>query len=185
VLDELHKSVLKIRMVPVEQLFRRFPARWCATLPNIAGKKDVALELAGENTDLDKGILDALAEPMTHILFATASITGIESSEDRIGRRQGGGGAGTISLNAFSTRALRWSLRFATTGMASISISISQASRSKRPHQSGKKAAKLPDSGSHQSYFSNPASALLPRLPRFSGTRPWAMDVGSNRARSF
>src|SRR5258705_3415977 len=96
VLDELHKSVLKIRMVPVEQLFRRFP-RVVRDVAKHCGK-DVALELAGENTDLDKGILDALAEPMTHIVRNSVD-HGIESSEDRIAA--GKGARGTISLNAY------------------------------------------------------------------------------------
>jgi len=96
VLDELHKSVLKIRMVPVEQLFRRFP-RVVRDVAKHCGK-DVALELAGENTDLDKGILDALAEPMTHIVRNSVD-HGIESSADRIAA--GKGARGTISLNAF------------------------------------------------------------------------------------
>ena len=96
VLDELHKSVLKIRMVPVEQLFRRFP-RVVRDVAKHCGK-DVALELAGENTDLDKGILDALAEPMTHIVRNSVD-HGIESGEDRIAA--GKGARGTISLNAF------------------------------------------------------------------------------------
>jgi two-component system, chemotaxis family, sensor kinase CheA len=96
VLDELHKSVLKIRMVPVEQLFRRFP-RVVRDVAKHCGK-DVALELTGENTDLDKGILDALAEPMTH-LVRNAVDHGIESSEDRIAA--GKGARGTISLNAY------------------------------------------------------------------------------------
>ena len=96
VLDELHKSVLKIRMVPVEQLFRRFP-RVVRDVAKHCGK-DVALDLAGENTDLDKGILDALAEPMTH-LVRNAVDHGIESSEDRIA--SGKGARGTIFLNAY------------------------------------------------------------------------------------
>lgn len=96
VLDELHKSVLKIRMVPVEQLFRRFP-RVVRDVAKHCGK-DVALEFAGENTDLDKGILDALAEPMTH-LVRNAVDHGIESSEDRIA--SGKSARGTIFLNAF------------------------------------------------------------------------------------
>jgi two-component system chemotaxis sensor kinase CheA len=96
VLDELHKSVLKIRMVPVEQLFRRFP-RVVRDVAKHCGK-DVALELAGQNTDLDKGILDALAEPLTH-LVRNAVDHGVESSEERIAA--GKGARGTIYLNAF------------------------------------------------------------------------------------
>ncbi len=96
VLDELHKSVLKIRMVPVEQLFRRFP-RVVRDVAKHCGK-DVALEFSGEHTDLDKGILDALAEPMTH-LVRNAVDHGIESSEARIAASKGA--RGTIFLNAY------------------------------------------------------------------------------------
>ncbi|HYA63873.1 MAG TPA: chemotaxis protein CheA [Candidatus Sulfotelmatobacter sp.] len=96
VLDELHKCVLKIRMVPVEQLFRRFP-RVVRDVAKLCGK-DVALELAGEHTDLDKGILDALAEPLTH-LVRNAVDHGIESADDRISA--GKAARGTVSLNAY------------------------------------------------------------------------------------
>src|SRR5205807_8544183 len=78
VLDELHKCVLKIRMVPVEQLFRRFP-RLVRDVAKQCGK-DVVLELSGQNTDLDKGILDALAEPLMHIV-RNAVDHGIEHAE--------------------------------------------------------------------------------------------------------
>jgi two-component system, chemotaxis family, sensor kinase CheA len=96
VLDELHKCVLKIRMVPVEQLFRRFP-RVVRDVAKLCGK-DVALEITGEHTDLDKGILDALAEPLTHIV-RNAVDHGIESADDRLAT--GKPARGTISLNAF------------------------------------------------------------------------------------
>jgi two-component system chemotaxis sensor kinase CheA len=96
VLDELHKCVLKIRMVPVEQLFRRFP-RVVRDVAKLCGK-DVALEITGEHTDLDKGILDALAEPLTH-LVRNAVDHGIESADDRISA--GKPARGTVSLNAY------------------------------------------------------------------------------------
>jgi len=96
VLDELHKCVLKIRMVPVEQLFRRFP-RVVRDVAKLCGK-DIALELAGEHTDLDKGILDALAEPLTHII-RNAVDHGIEPADDRLSA--GKPARGTVSLNAY------------------------------------------------------------------------------------
>jgi len=96
VLDELHKSVLKIRMVPVEQLFRRFP-RVVRDVAKHCGK-DVALELTGQNTDLDKGILDALSEPLTHIV-RNAVDHGIEPAEARLA--VGKPARGSITLNAF------------------------------------------------------------------------------------
>jgi len=96
ILGELQKSVMKIRMVPVEQLFRRFPriVRDVAKQRN----KDIDLEIAGQNTDLDKGILDTLAEPLAH-LVRNAADHGIETAEERIGA--GKPGHGTIRLNAY------------------------------------------------------------------------------------
>ena len=96
VLDELHKCVLKIRMVPVEQLFRRFP-RVVRDVAKLCGK-DIALEVTGEHTDLDKGILDALAEPLTH-LVRNAVDHGIEPASERLS--SGKPARGTVSLNAF------------------------------------------------------------------------------------
>jgi two-component system chemotaxis sensor kinase CheA len=96
VLDELHKCVLKIRMVPVEQLFRRFP-RLVRDVAKQCGK-DVALELSGQNTDLDKGILDALAEPLMH-LVRNAVDHGVEDAEERIAANKPA--RGTVYLNAY------------------------------------------------------------------------------------
>jgi two-component system chemotaxis sensor kinase CheA len=96
VLDELHKCVLKIRMVPVEQLFRRFP-RIVRDVAKQCGK-DVALELSGQHTDLDKGILDALAEPLMHMVRNSVD-HGIEPADERI--QKGKPARGTIYLNAY------------------------------------------------------------------------------------
>src|SRR6202790_4361140 len=96
VLDELHKCVLKIRMVPVEQLFRRFP-RLLRDVAKQCGK-DVALDLSGQNTDLDKGILDALSEPLMH-LVRNAVDHGVEHAEERISASKPA--RGTIYLNAY------------------------------------------------------------------------------------
>jgi two-component system, chemotaxis family, sensor kinase CheA len=96
ILDELHKCVLKIRMVPVDQLFRRFP-RVVRDVAKQCGK-DVALEVAGQNTDLDKGILDALAEPLMH-LVRNAVDHGIEAADQRL--TAGKPARGTVYLNAY------------------------------------------------------------------------------------
>ncbi|MGB2621582.1 MAG: chemotaxis protein CheA [Candidatus Acidiferrum sp.] len=96
VLDELHKCVLKIRMVPVEQLFRRFP-RVVRDVAKQCGK-DVALDISGQHTDLDKSILDALGEPLMH-LVRNAVDHGIEPADERL--TAGKPARGTISLNAY------------------------------------------------------------------------------------
>src|SRR5579862_7164018 len=96
VLNDLQRSVMKIRMVPVDQLFRRFPrmvrdvARQC--------ERDVELVVSGQDTDLDKGILDAIAEPLTHLVRNAVS-HGIEPAEER--RKLGKKAQGTIRLNAY------------------------------------------------------------------------------------
>jgi two-component system, chemotaxis family, sensor kinase CheA len=96
ILDELHKCVLKIRMVPVEQLFRRFP-RIVRDVAKQCGK-DVALEISGQNTDLDKGILDSLAEPLMH-LVRNAVDHGVGSADERLA--VGKPARGTVYLNAY------------------------------------------------------------------------------------
>ena len=96
VLGELQKSVMKIRMVPVDQLFRRFPrvVRDVARSRN----KDIVIEIAGQNTDLDKGILDALADPISH-LVRNAADHGIETAAER--QAAGKSPQGVIRLDAY------------------------------------------------------------------------------------
>ncbi len=81
VLNDLQKSVMKIRMVPVEQLFRRFP-RIVRDTAKTCGKQ-AELQISGADTDLDKSILDALAEPLSH-LVRNAIDHGIETPEERV-----------------------------------------------------------------------------------------------------
>jgi two-component system, chemotaxis family, sensor kinase CheA len=96
VLNDLQRAVMKIRMVPVEQLFRRFPrivrdvARQCS--------KEVDLVLSGQDTDLDKSILDSLAEPLTHMVRNAIS-HGIETAEER--SKAGKSPRGAIKLDAY------------------------------------------------------------------------------------
>jgi two-component system chemotaxis sensor kinase CheA len=96
VLNDLQRSVMKVRMVPVEQLFRRFP-RIVRDIAKQCGK-DVQLLIRGQDTDLDKGLLDAIAEPLTH-LVRNAVDHGLENPEER--RRAGKPDQGTISLDAY------------------------------------------------------------------------------------
>lgn len=96
VLNELQHSVMKIRMVPVDQLFRRFP-RIVRDVGLQCGK-EVELAIRGGQTDLDKSILDAIAEPLTH-LVRNAVGHGIESAEERV--RAGKRPQGTLRLGAY------------------------------------------------------------------------------------
>lgn len=96
VLNDLQRSVMKIRMVPVDQLFRRFP-RVVRDVARQSGK-EIELIVKGVDTDLDKRILDAIAEPLTH-LVRNAVGHGIEPAAERaqMGKRP----QGTLHLNAY------------------------------------------------------------------------------------
>ena len=96
VLNDLQRSVMKIRMVPVEQLFRRFPRMVRDTAQRC--NKQVNLQVTGQDTDLDKSLLDAIAEPLTHIVRNAVS-HGVESPSER--QSAGKPGIGTISLDAY------------------------------------------------------------------------------------
>jgi two-component system chemotaxis sensor kinase CheA len=96
VLNDLQRSVMKIRMVPVDQLFRRFP-RMVRDVSRQCGR-EVELDISGQDTDLDKGILDSIAEPLTHLVRNAVS-HGIETPEER--RKLGKAPRGTVRLNAY------------------------------------------------------------------------------------
>jgi len=96
VLSDLQRSVMKIRMVPVEQLFRRFPRMVRDTAKSCG--KDVELTISGQDTDLDKSLLDAMAEPLTH-LVRNAISHGIESAEERT--KNGKSARGAILLKSY------------------------------------------------------------------------------------
>ena len=96
ILNKLQRAVMKIRMVPVEQMFRRLPRVVRDTAKQTGREVNIVIE--GENTDLDKSILDALAEPMMHLL-RNAVDHGIEPPLERAAA--GKPPEGTIRLNAY------------------------------------------------------------------------------------
>jgi two-component system chemotaxis sensor kinase CheA len=96
IMNDLQKSVMKIRMVPVEHLFRRFP-RVVRDVAKSCGK-EITLVVTGQDTDLDKSILDMLAEPLAHVV-RNAVDHGIESPAERI--NAGKPAHGTVKLDAY------------------------------------------------------------------------------------
>jgi two-component system, chemotaxis family, sensor kinase CheA len=96
VLSDLQRSVMKIRMVPVEQLFRRFP-RMVRDVAKQCGK-EVELIVSGQDTDLDKSLLDAIAEPLTH-LVRNAISHGLEPPPERA--RLGKPAHGSLRLTSY------------------------------------------------------------------------------------
>ena len=96
VMNDLQKAVMKVRMVPVEQLFRRFP-RLVRDISKTCGK-NVELVMDGQDTDLDKSILDVLAEPLAH-LVRNAIDHGVERPDGRMAA--GKPARGTVGLNSY------------------------------------------------------------------------------------
>ena len=86
---DLQTAVMKTRMQPIKKVFGRFP-RLVRDLARQL-KKEIILELVGEETDLDKNLVEALADPLVH-LVRNAVDHGIESPEEReaSGKARGG-----------------------------------------------------------------------------------------------
>lgn len=93
---DLQEAVMSIRMLPISFVFSRFPR----LVRDLAGKlgKQVELKTVGENTELDKGLIEKISDPMTHLVRNSLD-HGIESPENRIAK--GKDAKGTITLKAY------------------------------------------------------------------------------------
>lgn len=96
--NELQAAVMSMRMLPARQVFRRF-SRLVRDLSRTLDK-EILLHVSGEETQLDKTLIEALGEPLMHII-RNAADHGIESKEERA--QSGKSAMGQISLSA-STR---------------------------------------------------------------------------------
>ena len=93
---DLQESVMSIRMMPMSVVFSRFP-RVIRDLSQKLGKK-VELKTMGESTELDKGLIERITDPLTHLIRNSLD-HGIEMPEDRIAK--GKQPTGTITLKAY------------------------------------------------------------------------------------
>ncbi|MDZ4163847.1 MAG: chemotaxis protein CheA [Smithellaceae bacterium] len=96
VTSDMQLSVMKIRMQPIKKVFGKFPR----LVRDIAGalNKDVDLQISGEETEVDKTVIEHIGDPLVHII-RNAVDHGIESKEER--RKKGKPEKGTISINAY------------------------------------------------------------------------------------
>lgn len=92
---DLQESVMSIRMIPMSIVFSRFP-RMLRDLANKLGKK-VDLITQGEATELDKGLVEKITDPLTHLVRNSCD-HGIELPEERLAK--GKSAQGTITLSA-------------------------------------------------------------------------------------
>ena len=93
---DLQESVMSIRMMPISFVFSRFPR----VVRDLSGKlgKQVELKTTGETTELDKSLIERIADPLTHLIRNSLD-HGIESPEARIAA--GKSPVGTITLKAY------------------------------------------------------------------------------------
>ena len=96
VTTNLHESVMKVRMVPIESVVNRFP-RMIRDLTKKLDKK-MELHMSGEETELDRTVIDEIGDPLQHLL-RNAADHGLESNEERIAA--GKPEVGQIYLNAY------------------------------------------------------------------------------------
>ena len=93
---DLQESVMSIRMMPISFVFSRFPR----VVRDLAGKleKQVELKTVGEGTELDKGLIEKIADPLTHLVRNSLD-HGVELPQKRLAA--GKPATGTITLRAF------------------------------------------------------------------------------------
>ena len=96
VTTSLHESVMKVRMVPIESTVNKFP-RMVRDLQKKLGKK-MELYMTGEETELDRTVVDQIGDPLMHLLRNSAD-HGLESAEVR--KERGKPEVGSIFLDAY------------------------------------------------------------------------------------
>ncbi len=96
VTTNLHESVMKVRMMPIESVVNKFP-RMMRDLSKKLGKK-MELYMTGEDTELDRTVIDEIGDPLQHLL-RNAADHGLESNEERV--RLGKPEVGSVYLDAY------------------------------------------------------------------------------------
>ncbi|WP_028973610.1 chemotaxis protein CheA [Spirochaeta cellobiosiphila] len=95
IISDLHESVLRIRMVPISQIFSRFP-RLVRDLSKTLNKK-IELHIEGEDTELDKSVIEDLLDPLIHCVRNSMD-HGVEHNDER--KKKGKSSDGNIWLRA-------------------------------------------------------------------------------------
>lgn len=96
VANELQEGVMKVRMLPIAQLFNRYPRLVFDLVRD--GRKKVRLDIKGEDTELDKMVIEAISDPLIHII-RNAVDHGIETAAER--QKRGKPESGIICLEAY------------------------------------------------------------------------------------
>jgi two-component system, chemotaxis family, sensor kinase CheA len=94
--NELRESIMQVRMVPIGNVFKKFP-RVVRDLAKASGKK-IDIVMSGESTELDKTIVEVISDPLLHLIRNSID-HGIENIETR--QKSGKKPTGILSLNAY------------------------------------------------------------------------------------
>lgn len=92
----LHDAVMKVRMVPIERVFNRFP-RMVRDLSKELNK-EINLQMSGEDTEVDRTVIDEIGDPLIHIIRNSID-HGIETPDERV--KHGKSKEGTVILKAY------------------------------------------------------------------------------------
>lgn len=168
----LHESVMKVRMVPIESVVNRFP-RMIRDLSKKLGK-EMELIMTGEDTELDRTVIDEIGDPLMHMLRNSAD-HGLESTIDRL--KLGKPQVGTIKLNAYQD-GNNVTIEVEDDG-AGIDVEKVKASAIKKGHITEEQAEIMPEKEAIDLLF-RPAFSTAEKISDVSG-RGVGLDVVKNK----
>ena len=172
VTTNLHESVMKVRMVPIESVVSRFP-RMIRDLSKKLGK-EMELIMTGEETELDRTVIDEIGDPLMHMLRNSAD-HGLESTIDRL--KLGKPQVGTIQLNAYQD-GNNVTIEVIDDG-AGIDVEKVKASAIKKGHITEEQAEQLSEKEAIDLLF-RPAFSTAEKISDVSG-RGVGLDVVKNK----
>ncbi len=168
----LHESVMKVRMVPIESVVNRFPRM----IRDLSKKlnKEMELIMSGEDTELDRTVIDEIGDPLMHML-RNAADHGLEPTLERI--QKGKPQVGTILLNAYQD-GNNVTIEVKDDG-AGIDVEKVKASAIKKGHITEEQAEYLSDKEAIDLLF-RPAFSTAEKISDVSG-RGVGLDVVKNK----
>lgn len=168
----IHESVMKVRMVPIESVVNRFP-RMIRDLSKKLGK-EMELIMTGEDTELDRTVIDEIGDPLMHMLRNSAD-HGLEPTVERL--KLGKPQVGTIQLNAYQD-GNNVTIEVEDDG-AGIDVEKVKASAIKKGHITEEQAEMLSEKEAIDLLF-RPAFSTAEKISDVSG-RGVGLDVVKNK----
>ena len=168
----IHESVMKVRMVPIESVVNRFPRM----IRDLSKKlnKEMELIMSGEDTELDRTVIDEIGDPLMHMLRNSAD-HGLEPTLVRI--QKGKPQVGTIRLNAYQD-GNNVTIEVSDDG-SGIDVDKVKASAIKKGHITEEQAAYMSDKEAIDLLF-RPAFSTAEKISDVSG-RGVGLDVVKNK----